>query len=56
MASCTTEKDHWFIRIPTPLYERIVEVAKAEDRSIASAARTLLRESLKHRVEVQAHE
>jgi hypothetical protein len=45
----TTERD-WFIRIPAELYGRIREIAEVEDRSIASATRTLLRAALTERV------
>jgi hypothetical protein len=42
----TTER---FIRLPCDLYDQVVDLAKREDRSIASAARVLVREALQHR-------
>jgi predicted transcriptional regulator len=44
----TTEQER-FVRLPASLYRELAELARDEDRSVASAARTVVREGLARR-------
>jgi hypothetical protein len=45
----TTEPQERFVRLPASLYRELAELARDEDRSVASAARIIVREGLAHR-------
>ena len=47
--SSTTEKEERFIRLPLDLHQQVATAAHAEDRTIASMLRVLVREGLRHR-------
>ena len=49
--SSTTEKEERFIRLPLDLHQQVATAAHAEDRTIASMLRVLVREGLQHRTE-----
>jgi hypothetical protein len=51
-----TSKDDSYVRLPACLYADLVKIAEREDRSIASAARAVVREGLQHRREAGAGE
>ena len=50
--SNTTEKEERFIRLPLDLHQQVASAAHAEDRTIASMLRVLVREGLKHRTNI----
>jgi hypothetical protein len=43
------KREERFVRLPPDLYAQLVDMAEHEDRSIASAIRTIVREGLAHR-------
>jgi hypothetical protein len=49
------KRDESFVRLPKDLYAKLAEIAEREDRSVASAVRTLIREGIARRTEQPAH-